>query len=81
VLGWGADEDGNVVVFGEYASPGLVSKHAAEILERRKKWGTKTCWADPSVFAHHGISTPKKLARVDRDRIRRARHLPRPREP
>jgi phage terminase large subunit len=59
VLAWAADEDSNLVVFGEYASPGLVSKHATEILERRERWGTKTCWADPSVFAHHGLSTAK----------------------
>lgn len=59
VLAWASDEDGNHVVFGEYASPGLVSKHAAEILERRKRWRTSRCWADPSVFAHHGVSTPK----------------------
>jgi phage terminase large subunit len=59
VLAWAADEDGNVVIFGEYASPGLVSKHAAEILARRRKWGTKFCWADPSVFAHHGVSTAR----------------------
>jgi PBSX family phage terminase large subunit len=32
---WAADYDGNLVVFGEYYSPGLVSKHAAEIRSRR----------------------------------------------
>jgi hypothetical protein len=59
VLAWSADEDGNCAIFGEYAQPGLVSTHAAAILERRKHWKTKRCWADPSVFAHHGLSTPK----------------------
>jgi PBSX family phage terminase large subunit len=59
ILAWAADEDGNLVIFGEYSSPGLVSKHAAELLERRKRWQTSTCWADPSVFASQGLSTPK----------------------
>jgi phage terminase large subunit len=60
VLAWAADEDGNIVIFGEYASPGLVSKHAAEIHERRKRWQTERCWADPSVFAHHGMEMPRR---------------------
>jgi phage terminase large subunit len=58
-LAWGADHDGNLCVVNEYSSPGLVSRHAAEINERRKKCGAATCWADPSVFAHHGISNPR----------------------
>ena len=38
-------------------SPGLVSKHAREILRRRGSWGTSECWADPSVFASQGLSS------------------------
>jgi PBSX family phage terminase large subunit len=57
VLAWAADEDGNLVVFDEYCSPGLVSKHAREILRRRASWGTSECWADPSVFASQGLSS------------------------
>ena len=57
VHAWAADADGNLVVFGEYYSPGLVSKHSAAIHERRKGWGTSTCWADPSVFASQGLAT------------------------
>src|SRR5205823_52010 len=56
VLPWAADTDGNLVVFGEYSSPGLVSKHAEAIKLRRKRWGTQNCWADPSVFASQGLS-------------------------
>jgi hypothetical protein len=59
VPAWASDEDGNHVVFGEYASPGLVSRHAAEIRERRKRWKTERCFADPSVFAHHGVSAAR----------------------
>jgi hypothetical protein len=55
VHAWAADTDGNLAIFGEYYSPGLVSTHAAAILERRRRWGTRTCWADPSVFASHGL--------------------------
>jgi PBSX family phage terminase large subunit len=57
VLAWAADTDGNLVVFGEYSSPGLVSKHAAELLARRQRWGTSVCHADPSVFASHGLTS------------------------
>ena len=45
---WAADGDGNLVVFDEYYSPGLVSKHAPEIARRRKhgnglnRWGSGT---------------------------------------
>jgi phage terminase large subunit len=56
-LAWAADEDGNVVVFGEYAHPGLVSKHATAFLERNKRWRTERVWSDPSVFASQGLST------------------------
>jgi hypothetical protein len=56
VLAWAADEDGNFIVFDEYCSPGLVSKHAREILRLRGHWGTKECWADPSVFASQGLA-------------------------
>src|SRR6266516_46281 len=56
VLPWAADEDGNLVVFGEYSSPGLVSAHALAIKLQRKRWGTRNCWADPSVFASQGLS-------------------------
>lgn len=32
------DYDGNIVVFDEYYSPGLVNEHVAEILNRRERW-------------------------------------------
>ena len=35
---WAVDSDGNLIVCDEYYSPGLVSKHAPEILRRRKAW-------------------------------------------
>ena len=59
---WAVDYDGNLVVCDEYYSPGLVSRHAPEILRRRKQWWEvngreNTCWADPSVFARHGLET------------------------
>ena len=59
-LFWTIDYDGNLVVADEYYSPGLVSSHAHEILRRRKQWWEtdgrgNTCWADPSVFARHGL--------------------------
>jgi len=62
VLLWVVDYDGNLVVADEYYSSGLVSKHAPEILRRRKAWWqtgkwSNTCWADPSVSAQHGLST------------------------
>jgi hypothetical protein len=56
VLPWAADTDGNLVVFGEYCSPGLVSAHAAAIKLRRRRWGTRDCFADPSVFASQGLT-------------------------
>lgn len=59
ILAWAADEDGNLVIFGEYSWPGLVSKHAAELHERRKRWGTSICWADPSAFHSQGLSTSR----------------------
>jgi terminase large subunit-like protein len=60
-LVWAVDYDGNVIVADEYYSPGLVSKHAPEILRRRSGgWEVNgeanTCWADPSIFARHGLS-------------------------
>jgi hypothetical protein len=58
-LAWAADEDGNVVVFGEYSAPGLVSKHAAAFLERNERWRTERIWSDPSVFHSQGLSTPR----------------------
>ena len=60
-LFWTVDYDGNLVVLDEYYSPGLVSKHAPEILRRRDdgwqadQW-SNTCWADPSIFARHGLT-------------------------
>jgi len=59
---WAVDYDGNLIVGDEYYSPGLVSKHAAEILRRRTAWWevgggwSNTCWADPSISARHGLS-------------------------
>jgi PBSX family phage terminase large subunit len=50
---WAADHDGNLVVFGEYYRPGLVSAHAPEILARQG--GRRVvCWSDPSMWANHG---------------------------
>jgi PBSX family phage terminase large subunit len=59
---WAVDYDGNLVVCDEYYSPGLVSGHAPEILRRRGQWWqpdgrVNSCWADPSVFARHGLET------------------------
>jgi Phage terminase large subunit len=59
---WAVDYDGNLVVCDEYYSPGLVSRHAPEILRRRGQWWqpngrVNSCWADPSVFARHGLET------------------------
>jgi PBSX family phage terminase large subunit len=45
-LAWAADEDGNVIVFGEYSAPGIVSKHAAAFLERNERWRTERIWSD-----------------------------------
>jgi hypothetical protein len=58
-LAWAADEDGNVVVFGEYSQPGIVSKHAARFLELNRRWRAESIWSDPSVFASQGLSTPR----------------------
>ena len=55
-LVWAADEDGNLVVCDEYYSPGLANVHAAAILERRRRWGTSVCWADPSMWAKVGTT-------------------------
>jgi hypothetical protein len=46
---------------GERVFDTLVSKHAPEILRRRHNWWevhgeSNTCWADPSIFARHGLS-------------------------
>jgi PBSX family phage terminase large subunit len=38
---WAVDYDGNLVVADEYYSPGLVSRHAAEILRRRGSGGSR----------------------------------------
>src|SRR5512132_4263717 len=58
---WSVDFDGNLIICAEYYAPGLVSKHAPEILRRRaESWQldgeSNTCWADPSIFARHGLS-------------------------
>jgi phage terminase large subunit len=58
---WAVDYDGNLVVADEYYSAGLVSKHAPEVLRRRRDWweangDSNTCWADPSIRAKHGLS-------------------------
>jgi PBSX family phage terminase large subunit len=55
-LVWVADEDGNVVVVDEYYGPGLASAHAVEIVARRERWGTSVCYADPSIWAAHGLT-------------------------
>ena len=59
-LFWTVDYDGNLIVCDEYYSSGLVSRHAPEILRRRASWQTdgwsNTCWADPSIFARHGLT-------------------------
>jgi PBSX family phage terminase large subunit len=59
-LVWAVDYDGNCLVCDEYYSPGLVSRHAAEILRRRREWWqtsewSNTCWADRSIGAKHGL--------------------------
>jgi hypothetical protein len=36
---WAVDYDGNLIVCDEYYSPGLVSRHAPEILRRRRPGG------------------------------------------
>jgi phage terminase large subunit len=62
-LAWAADHDGNLVVFDEYYSPGLVSAHAAEILRRRPLWHGQDqrarhyCYADPTIKASQGLTT------------------------
>lgn len=58
---WATDDDGNSIAVSEYHEPGLVSKHAEAILARRKRWypthdrQSPTLWADPSIFAKHGL--------------------------
>src|SRR6266511_1678569 len=37
-------------------SPGLASAHAAEILKRRRRWGSQRCWSDPSMWAEYGTT-------------------------
>ena len=65
---WAVDHDGNLIVFGEYYSPGLVSAHAAEIKRRRangwqrpdlRRGGLEwhRCFADPSIKASHGLTS------------------------
>ena len=71
-LAWAVDHDGNLVCFDRYYAPGLVSAHAAAVLQRRVKgvllpgglcnpWqasgDSNTCWADPSIAASQGLST------------------------
>jgi PBSX family phage terminase large subunit len=58
---WAVDYDGNLIVCDEYYASGLVSQHAPEILRRRAEWWqpageSNSCWADPSIFARHGLS-------------------------
>lgn len=64
---WATDHDGNLVVFDEYYSPGLISKHAPEILRRRREAGpglnaweagglSNYCHGDPSIGANHGLT-------------------------
>jgi hypothetical protein len=58
---WTVDYDGNLIVCDEYYSAGLVSRHAPEILRSRRDWWqtsawSNTCWADPSIFAQHGLT-------------------------
>jgi hypothetical protein len=60
---WVADEDGNVLVTGEYYSPGLASKHAAEILARRSRSGAPGypyTYADPSMWNQYGLTSRKR---------------------
>src|SRR5438093_6268153 len=60
---WAADEDGNVVVFGEHYEAGqLVSHHARRVLALRRGWhpgrmGRPVVWADPSTGAKFGTTT------------------------
>lgn len=70
-LAWAADDDGNVVVFGEHYEAGrLVSHHAQRVLELRQGWhpaearGRVTVWADPSTGAKFGTSRWGEAASV-----------------
>jgi hypothetical protein len=59
-----------VTAGGAIRSGKTQSAHAAEIEQRRRRWyregQSPVCWADPSVFAHHGHSNrwgqPKSIA-------------------
>jgi PBSX family phage terminase large subunit len=58
---WTADEDQNLVVFGEhYAANTLVSEHAGAVLELRRRWHPEgadpTVYADPSTGAKYGTA-------------------------
>jgi PBSX family phage terminase large subunit len=58
---WAADDDGNVVVFGEHYEAGkLVSHHARQVLKLRKLWhpdGARPyVFADPSTGAKFGTA-------------------------
>lgn len=49
---WGAfavDDDQNVVVFDMYYAPGLIAEHAQEVLKRRRRWGSRVCFAPPDI--------------------------------
>jgi hypothetical protein len=46
---YAVDWDGNVIVFDMYYSPGLVSDHAAAILERRRKWKSSVCYGPADI--------------------------------
>jgi hypothetical protein len=63
---WTADEDGNLVVASEYYSPGLASKHAAEILGRRARFASKSrdyvyCHSDPSMWNEYGLTSKRAV--------------------
>lgn len=58
VLAWAVDYDGNCVIFDSYyQGDTLVSDHAKQIEARRALWRTKTCYADPSMWAKNGRAT------------------------
>lgn len=66
-LAWAADFDGNLIIFDSYYAPGLVSAHAAALIEKRAAWWPRNergwlaqspvSYADPSMWARIGTAT------------------------
>jgi hypothetical protein len=81
---WAADEDGNLLVFGEhYRANMLVSQHAAEVLGLRKAWHPGGDWgsrnpivyADPSTGATLGLCKWGEPASVKTEYAEHGIHL------